>query len=80
MMSAGLWISAWSPAPCIRKDTAELTAIDVGQGDSTLIVAPGGQFLLVDTGGPTGGKETEFDYGENVVSPYLWRESRGWTR
>jgi competence protein ComEC len=27
---------------------------------------------LIDAGGPTGGQSTDFDYGENVVSSYLW--------
>ena len=48
-----------------------MTAIDVGQGDSLLVVSPEGKTLLVDAGGPAGGQHTEFDYGENVVSPYL---------
>ena len=50
----------------------EVTAIDVGQGDSLLVVSPQGRTLLVDAGGPVGGQQTEFDFGENVVSPYLW--------
>lgn len=28
--------------------------------------------MLIDAGGPVGGQQTEFDFGENVVSPYLW--------
>jgi competence protein ComEC len=67
-----IWIGARTPSPQIHKGVAEVTAIDVGQGDSTLVVAPQGQLLLVDTAGPTGGQSTDFDYGENVVSPYLW--------
>jgi competence protein ComEC len=53
----------------------EITTIDVGQGDSILVITPDGKTLLIDAGGPTGGAETTFDYGEEVVSPYLW--SRG---
>ena len=78
LAGVGVWISAKSPAPQLVRGVAEVTAIDVGQGDSTLVVTPNGKTLLVDTGGPTGGQETEFDYGENVVSPYLW--SRGIAR
>jgi competence protein ComEC len=61
-----------------RDATLEVTAIDVGQGDSIFVVSPDGHTLLVDAGGPTGGATASrgnFDIGENVVSPYLW--SRG---
>lgn len=56
-----------------------ITAIDIGQGDSLFIEAPGGKTLLVDAGGPVGNVETvsarsQFDYGESVVSPYLWSQ------
>ncbi len=50
----------------------EITAIDVGQGDSLLVVSPEGKTLLVDAGGSIGPTRSEFDYGEDVVSPYLW--------
>jgi competence protein ComEC len=54
----------------------EVTAIDVGQGDSLLLVSPQGKTLLVDAGGPTGGAaqspSANFEIGEDVVSPVLW--------
>jgi competence protein ComEC len=50
----------------------EVTAIDVGQGDSILVVTPNGQTLLVDSGGPIGPGGSQLDFGEDVVSPYLW--------
>lgn len=54
----------------------EITAIDVGQGDSLLIVTPDGKTLLVDAGGLVGqSPESNFNIGEDVVSPVLW--SRG---
>jgi competence protein ComEC len=72
LTAAGLWVSAVVPKPHIRPGAIELTAMDVGQGDSLLVVSPEGRTLLVDAGGPVGGQQSEFDFGENVVSPYLW--------
>jgi competence protein ComEC len=76
---SALWIG-WGPThPDRRKGVLEVTSIDVGEGDSSLIVTPDGKTLLIDAGGPTGGPHlSAFDVGENVVSPYLW--SRGFDR
>ncbi len=66
------------PKPQLRPGVLELTAIDVGQADSTLVVTPIGKTLLIDAAGSLGPAHSEFDFGEDVVSPYLWL--RGITR
>ena len=78
LAGSALWITLIPPRPSWRPGVMEVTAIDVGQGDSTLVISPEGKTLLVDGGGPFGPWRSEFDYGEDVVSPYLWR--RGITR
>ena len=66
------------PEPVVRtRDALEVTAIDVGQGDSLLAVNPEGAAMLIDAGGPVGRAGpaevvANFDVGEDVVSPYLW--------
>ncbi|MGO9338861.1 MAG: ComEC/Rec2 family competence protein [Terracidiphilus sp.] len=60
------------------KDALLMEAIDVGQGDSLLLITPDGKTLLVDGGGFGGGPHQapkDFDIGEEVVSEALW--SRG---
>ena len=67
-----------APHPRTRPGMMEVTAIDVGQGDSILVVTPNGKTLLVDSGGPIGPGGSQLDFGEDVVSPYLW--ARGISR
>jgi competence protein ComEC len=62
--------------PLVHHGALEVTALDVGQGDSLLVVSPNGQTMLVDAGGPVGRNTTDssdaWDVGEEVVAPYLW--------
>lgn len=50
----------------------KVTAIDVGQGASTLMEMPGGEVLLFDGGGYSDNRL--FDMGQRVVAPVLWRK------
>jgi competence protein ComEC len=75
LLLSAAWIVLFPPRPQWHRGVFEVTAIDVGQGDSLLLITPEGKTLLLDAGGVTENSKSEFDAGEEVVSPYLW--SRG---
>jgi len=72
LAASALWIWTVPPRPQLRPRVLEMTAIDVGQGDSILLVLPDGHKLLVDAGGLPFWTHSQLDIGEDVVSPYLW--------
>jgi competence protein ComEC len=78
VLSALAIIVAHPFAPVVERGKFELSAIDVGQGDSLLAGFPQGPLMLVDAGGiPSFGRTRKpgIDIGEDVVSPYLWSRS-----
>lgn len=71
------------PRPLLHRAGAlEISTIDVGQGDSLLVITPHGKTLLIDAGGIVGAgglsganpieSASNFEVGEDVVSPVLW--------
>jgi competence protein ComEC len=75
---AGVWILAAPDTwrwPWRLDGWLRIVALDVGQGDATLIEWPGGQRWLVDAGGLAG--TSAFDIGARVVTPALWARRVG---
>src|SRR5262249_31051194 len=78
LAASAIWLWFVPPRPQVHSGVLEVSAIDVGQGDSLFLALPNGKTLLVDAGGLPFWTHSQMDIGEDVVSPYLW--SRGISR
>lgn len=83
LMASAVVIASYPFSPTLQMGKLEATVLDVGQGDSVLVVSPHGHTLLIDGGGaftgfPSRSERSGADPGEEAVSPYLW--SRGFQR
>ncbi|HSZ62740.1 MAG TPA: ComEC/Rec2 family competence protein [Terriglobales bacterium] len=72
IFAVAIWIAFIPSHPHLRRGVMEMTTIDVGQGDSILLITPEGRSLLVDAGGLPQWMHSDFDLGEQIVSSYLW--------
>jgi len=76
-VAASFGLLLWQPWPAhVVAGELELTTIDVGQGDSLLLLFPQGKRVVIDSGGVLEygrvKRKPNLDMGEDVVSPYLW--------
>ncbi len=55
--------------PLLRTHAGQVTFIDVGQGDCSLVETARGTTILIDGGGT---RDNRFDIGRSVLTPYLW--------
>lgn len=72
LMLAALCVWEIPPRARVHSGVLEVSAIDVGQGDSIFLAFPRGAKVLVDAGGLPFWTHSQMDIGEEVVSPYLW--------
>ena len=69
LLACGIFAADHIPALSEAHGRLEVTAVDVGQGTSTLVRFPSGESMLVDGGGYY---DDSFDIGRSVLAPFLW--------
>ncbi|WP_334239548.1 ComEC/Rec2 family competence protein [Terriglobus sp. ADX1] len=76
---AGFVILLLPSRPVFAHDALSFISIDVGQGDSEFVTTPEGKVMVIDAGGPMGSRTqnstSNFDIGEEIVSPMVWRQN-----
>ncbi len=70
-LTASLLFLAIQRGPPYNPDHPEIYFLDVGQGDSHIIVFPGGDSLLIDGGGSGFG---DFEVGKQIVLPFILKK------
>jgi competence protein ComEC len=65
-------VAASGPVMARKSSEYQMSFVDVGQGDSTVVLWPGGGSMVID-GGP---RYDTFDSGRSIVAPILWRQGR----
>jgi len=55
--------------PLLLTHGSQVTFVDVGQGDCSLVETAAGRTILIDGGGT---RDNRFDVGRSVLAPYLW--------
>jgi competence protein ComEC len=69
LLTTGVIYLGFGPGGAYDGKHLQVTAVDVGQGTSTLIRFPTGETMLVDGGGFY---DDSFDIGKSVLAPFLW--------
>jgi competence protein ComEC len=73
-LAGGLVVGVWLAWPWVLpggRGQLQVTFLDVGHGDASVIRFPHGTTMLVDGGGSY---RDDVDIGERVVAPFLWHE------
>lgn len=77
-ISGVIGLSVWLVWPWLLPDgrgQLQVTFLDVGHGDASVIRFPKGTTMLVDGGGSY---RDDVDIGERVVAPFLWHNRMRW--
>lgn len=76
-VSAGLMIACSAAGYALVENhsdhplpSVDITVLDVGQGNCSLITTPSGRTILIDGGGFSG--QSSFDTGRLIIAPFLW--------
>lgn len=70
--ASAAWIALFPSSPNVTPQILEMIAIDVGQGDSLLLVTPQGRTILVDARGFPYWGHSELIYGREDFGGWTW--------